>query len=138
MFGRCNALLRATKTSRLRELLAGAAAVLLFGGIYAQAADMPVKAGDTTGLTTWGGLGWGIGVAADFDIGGARVVSASVVNNIVRVDDTSSNVKLGFVLEAHYFLTDFLFQSAMKNMMCSPPLMYCRTEVAVGPSLQSK
>jgi hypothetical protein len=49
------------------------------------------------------GLNWGIGLAADFDLGGTRVNTATVVNNIVRVTDSSNNVGVGFVLEAHYF-----------------------------------
>jgi hypothetical protein len=57
----------------------------------------------TTSTTTWGGLSWGIGLAADFDLGGTRVNGASVVNNISRVTDSSTNVGVGFVLEAHYF-----------------------------------
>jgi hypothetical protein len=36
----------------------------------------------TTSTTTWGGLSWGIGLAADFDLGGTRVNGASVVNNM--------------------------------------------------------
>jgi hypothetical protein len=91
---------------------AALAAVVLFGGVLAQADGQQAKptaaeVAAAVGTTTWGGLGWGIGVAADFDIGGDRVVDAQLVNGIVRVTDTTSNVNLGFVLEAHYFLREF-------------------------------
>jgi hypothetical protein len=56
------------------------------------------------GTTNFAGLGWGIGLSADFDVGGSRVNNATLVNNIVRVTDSSTNVNVGFVLEAHYFL----------------------------------
>lgn len=46
------------------------------------------------------GLGFGAGVAASF--GQPRVNSASVVNGVVRVTD-SSNVMAGIVFESHYF-----------------------------------
>lgn len=64
------------------------------------------------GTTPWQGLNWGIGVAADFDVGGKRVSAVTLDNaNIVRVTDTSGNVGVSFVLEAHYFLQDFIFHS---------------------------
>jgi hypothetical protein len=97
------------------QLTVGLAAVALCGGLLTQGAvaasapapGAPAAAGAApnppAGSTTWGGLGWGIGIAADFDIGGTRVASASLVNNIVRVTDTSSNVDVSFVLESHYF-----------------------------------
>jgi hypothetical protein len=56
------------------------------------------------GYVDWGGFNWGIGIATSFDVGGSRVNNAVVVNNVVRVDDSTSNVGIGFVLEAHYFL----------------------------------
>ena len=56
------------------------------------------------GTTNFAGLGWGIGLSADFDVGGSRVNNTTLVNNIVRVIDSSTNVNVGFVLEAHYFL----------------------------------
>jgi len=62
------------------------------------------------GTTTWGGLGWGIGIATDFNLGGTRVTDAQIVGpapGIVRVTDTSGDVGVGFVLEAHYFFRDW-------------------------------
>jgi hypothetical protein len=51
------------------------------------------------------GIGWGIGIATNFDVGGRRVGTAAVDgNNIVRVEDSSTNASVSFVLEAHYFL----------------------------------
>jgi hypothetical protein len=59
------------------------------------------------GTTTWQGLNWGIGIAADFDLGGKRVTGATIDTvpggSIVRVTDTSGNVGVSFVLEAHHF-----------------------------------
>jgi len=85
----------------------------------------------TTTTTTWGGLGWGIGIAADFDIGGTRVNNASVVNNIVRVTDASNNVGISFVLEAHYFLKDYQFGAA-SCPLASALSLNC-SDVAMGP-----
>jgi hypothetical protein len=76
------------------------------------AADGPVKKTDPTapyGTLDWGGFGWGVGVAANFDVKGGRVATATTPNNIVRLEDVSSNVNLGFVLEAHYFLREWGF-----------------------------
>jgi len=85
----------------------------------------------TTTNVTWGGLSWGLGIAADFDVNGSRVADATIINNnIVRVTDTSSNLGVGFVLEAHYFLRDYIFSSAAKRVMCS---IYCSVDLADGP-----
>ena len=73
----------------------------------AQADEAPAKAKASLGTTEWGGLGWGIGIATNFDIGGKRVGTAELTNNIVRIKDASSNVNVSFVLEAHYFLRDY-------------------------------
>jgi hypothetical protein len=84
-----------------RRSAVGFAVVALCTGLLAQAAVAENPAIPDTKL---GGLNWGLGLAADFDIGGKRVNSATVVNNIVRATDTSNNVGVSFVLEAHYFL----------------------------------
>jgi hypothetical protein len=99
------ALCSSTTLGRLRQLAFGFAAVAL-GTQVATAAD-----GTSSGPSpvSWAGLNWGVGIAADFDVGGTRVANASIVNNIVRVNDTSSNVGVSFVLEAHYFLRDYTF-----------------------------
>jgi hypothetical protein len=94
---------------RVLRLSVGYAAVGLICNFLVQAAVAADTGGgaktpaDNSPTTKFGGIGWGIGLAADFDIGGTRVNSATVVNNIVRVTDTSNNVNVGFVLEAHYF-----------------------------------
>lgn len=71
----------------------------------------------------------------------AQIVSGS---NIVRVTADSANVGVGFVLEAHYFLSDFFFQNTFPRGLvrapggCKPPNksdtpdLNC-TEVASGP-----
>jgi hypothetical protein len=89
---------------------------------------------DTLGTATWGGLGWGIGIGTNFDVVGSRVVTATAVNNIVRIEDKSSNVGVGFVLEAHYFLRDYFFGSTGRATMCPKTITerYCM-EVAHGP-----
>ena len=51
----------------------------------------------------------GIGIAASFDVGGGRVNEAVLVNNIVRVTNSTSNVGIGLILEAHYFLRSDFF-----------------------------
>jgi hypothetical protein len=101
------------RNSKRRDgLLAVGLSLALMGGALldtpAQAADeVAPKAKGTLGTTEWGGLGWGIGIATNFDIGGKRVGTAELTNNIVRIKDASSNVNVSFVLEAHYFLRDY-------------------------------
>jgi hypothetical protein len=137
MYERFIALRSAVALCRMRQLAIGFTAVLLFAGSFAQAADTvpPTAIGAQAGGAdpTWGGLGFGIGIGADFDIGGKRVTGATVVNdgvnNIVRVTDTSGNVNVSFVLETHYFLRDFILP---KQAFCSP--WFC-TELGHGPFL---
>jgi hypothetical protein len=117
MLGHFFPLRKAARIGRVRRLAVGFAAVALCGGLLTQAAVAQV-ATTTTGATTtktttntsavtWAGLNWGIGIAADFDVGGTRVANATVVNGIVRLTDTSSNVGVSFVLESHYFFPGF-------------------------------
>jgi hypothetical protein len=116
--------------------LAAAAALSLSIFPAAFAAELTAKPKDTiTGRTEWGGLGWGIGLSANFDVTGKRVVNATLVNNIVRIDDATSNVNVGFVLEAHYFLRDLTFSNITgRRAPCSRTEgdTYCM-EVAYGP-----
>jgi hypothetical protein len=64
---------------------------------------------------TWGGLGFGIGIATDFMLsGGTRLAGENAVSvvpaqpgGIVRINE-ARNVGVGLVLEAHYFLRDYL------------------------------
>jgi len=102
------ALCRSTKLRCLRQLAIGFAAVAL-GTQAAAAASGTTPTPETTTPVSWAGLNWGLGVAADFDVGGTRVGNATIVNNIVRVNDTSANVGVSFVLEAHYFIRDYTF-----------------------------
>jgi hypothetical protein len=99
MWGHFFALRKAARIGQV-HLTAGLAAAALCGGLLTQAA---VADGLPPGTTTWGGLTWGVGIATNFDVGGTRVVDAQIVNNIVRLTDTSSNVGISFVLESHYF-----------------------------------
>lgn len=111
------------------HLTAGLAAAALCGGLLPQAA----VAADNT---TWGGFGWGLGVAADFDLIGTRITSAQIVNNnnnpIVRVIDSSANVGLSFVLEAHYFFTNWGFP-AMRGACGTPIDASNCNKVGIGP-----
>ncbi|MGZ5871772.1 MAG: hypothetical protein ACXWKP_06620 [Bradyrhizobium sp.] len=72
-------------------------------GLLVQVAIAADSGASGDSQTKWGGLSWGIGLAADFDVSGKRVNNSTVVNNIVRATDTSNNVGVSFVLEAHYF-----------------------------------
>jgi len=83
----------------------------------------------TYGTTTWQGLNWGIGIAADFDLGGKRVTGAEIDTapggNIVRVTDTSGNVGVSLVLEAHYFFKEWLPFANCQDYNCN--------DIAIGP-----
>jgi hypothetical protein len=142
MRGLSVALRGAAKKWQVQKLAVGCAAVALCGGLLTQAAvadgtPAPVKAAPLPYDTTaWAGLNWGLGIAADFDIGGTRVANASIVNGLVRLNDTSSNVGVSFVLEAHYFLKDTLLRgcsSAQPTRTPSGYIDYNCTEVAWGP-----
>jgi hypothetical protein len=113
--------------------------VLCVGGAaYATAADLSAS-GNGNGSTTWAGLNWGLGIAADFDVSGARVGAATLAgtNNIVRITDATPNVDVGFVLEAHYFIRDYFFAkplaAAMNGTVNGVCLTVCNLDVADGP-----
>jgi hypothetical protein len=145
MWGLFVASRKATRIRRLQQLAVGCAAAALCSGLLTQAAladgnqqkAPPAVPYDTA---SWAGLNWGLGLAADFDVGGTRVANASIVNGIVRLNDTSSNVGVSFVLEAHYFLRERPLMSPFAGPGdCSKPApnnpgswINC-TEVAWGP-----
>ena len=118
------------------------AAIALCGSLLGQGAvasdsgtpPTPKAPAAAPNTTNFGGLGWGIGLAADFDLGGTRVNSATVVNNVVRVVDSSNNVNVGFVLEAHYF---FKTWETGGKQNCTPvaPLigMLNCSDIGMGP-----
>jgi hypothetical protein len=134
------ALREAAQQRQVRKLAVGCAAVTLCGCFLTQAAvadgaPAPAKApAPAAGTVTWGGIGWGLGIAADFDVGGARVASASVVNNIVRVNDTSNNVGVSFVLEAHYFFTDWALPAVKRGCVYSKGYdPFNCNDIGIGP-----
>jgi hypothetical protein len=109
-------------------------AAALSGGLFTQGA---MAADDSK---SWAGIGWGLGIAADFDVGGERIgpSGASIVNGITRITDSSANVGVGFVLEAHYFFKDWpvpFVSGGCKNAAANtpPPLPFTCTDVATGP-----
>ena len=124
------------------RLLGRCAAIGLTLAIVSGASIDTTMAGDAgpkdeLGRTSWGGLGWGIGIATNFDIGGKRVGTAEVIPpaNIVRIKDASSNVNVSFVLEAHYFLRDYKFAFGNRDN-CMVGATYVNincTELAHGP-----
>jgi hypothetical protein len=81
------------------------------------------------------GFGFGIGIATNFDLGGARVGNVSVVNNIVRVDDSSNNVSISFVVEAHYFLQSWNLKLTRSDPSACLPTEFSLncTQLAHGP-----
>ena len=127
------------RSNQVRKLVVGCAAAALCGGLLMQEAfaDGTEKTAAKTaqavnGSTAWAGLNWGLGIAADFDIGGTRVANASIVNGLVRLNDTSSNVGVSFVLEAHYFLKDTLIKGGCSSPRLPDYISTC-TEIAWGP-----
>jgi|SRR5579871_2638647 len=144
----------------IRKMTVGFVAAAICSGLLVQAASAdgtgsPAKTNAAPGTVDWAGLNWGLGIAADFDVTGSRVVNANVVNGIVRATDTSSNVGVGFVLEAHYFLKAWpfvsdndVFQKFLKTYGMRPPgecifqdplnkykdtIIASCSEVAIGP-----
>lgn len=104
-------LCRGLRKCRVRKLMSAFVAGVLAGAAFTQGAaagDVAKSDGTPIDSKTWTGFGWGLGIAADFDIGGQRVGGTpQIVNGIVRVDNVSSNVGVGFVLEAHYFFAEW-------------------------------
>jgi hypothetical protein len=106
----------------LRRLTIRLTAVALFG-MLPQAGS----AADDKPLT-WGGLGFGVGIATDFMLsGGTRLAGDNAVSvvpvqpgGIVRVNE-ARNVGVGLVLEAHYFLRDYLLSYGPVNT-CPKPI----------------
>jgi hypothetical protein len=122
------ALRRAAGSYQVRQWTRAFFAAALSGGLFAQ----PTLAADDS--KTWAGIGWGLGIAADFDIGGKRVADAQIVNGITRVSDSSSNVGVGFVLEAHYFFKDWILPFANNGCVNNPGRNSSPcTDVATGP-----
>jgi hypothetical protein len=103
------ALHTAARMQRVGELASAFVAAVLGVALFAPVAMAADAGTGATDSKTWAGIGWGLGVAADFDIGGKRVVDAEIVSGLVRVKDSSSNVGVSFVLEAHYFFKDWQF-----------------------------
>jgi hypothetical protein len=110
------------------------AAALVCSGVFIQCAAAAEKgaAPRSDGRFDWGGLGWGVGIAVDFDTRGSRVKDARIVNDIVRVDDASTNVGVSFVLEAHYFIRDYMLWVGDRDACRLPRTLNC-TELAHGP-----
>lgn len=106
---------------------------LLTQGAVADGTSNPPQKTPPPGTLDWGGIGWGLGIATDFDVGGARVVNASVVNNVVRVTDSSNNVGISFVLEAHYFFRDWTLPFVSSACTGTSKDYYNCTDVGVGP-----
>ena len=105
----------------LRRLTIRLTAVALFG-------MLPQAGGAADQPPTWGGLGFGIGIATDFNVsGGTRLgttdtavaVVPATAGGIVRVNE-ARNVGVGVVLEAHYFLRDYLLPFGPSNNCPKP------------------
>ena len=128
-----------------QRLAAALGAMILCAGLLVQAAfaqtakrttvttqSVPTSDGPVTQTTTntqtttttygdvsWQGLNWGIGIGTNFNLGGKLVTGAEIDNGIVRVTDTSANVGIGFVLEAHYFFKEWLPLPNCLNYNCN-------------------
>jgi len=132
---------RLKRGHKIRQLATVLAAAFLYSGLLVRSAcaDDAAKTVSTTttvttvtSTTTWGGLGWGVGIATDFDMMGRRVGTAEIVNNVVRIKDTSNNVGISFVLEAHYFLRDYRLGFG-RSGICDPRDGLNCTELGHGP-----
>jgi hypothetical protein len=130
---------RLKRGQKIRQLATGLVVAFLCSGLLvetAHAEEAPKVVVKTVNpappTTAWGGLGWGIGIATDFDMTGRRVATADIVNNVVRIKDTSNNVGVSFVLEAHYFLRDYRFGFGRAGI-CDPLDYLNCTELGHGP-----
>jgi len=101
---------------RIRELVKASAVAALGVALFA-----PVAIAADPDPKTWAGIGWGLGIAADFHLDGKRVTDAELVNGntILRVKDTTQDVGVGFVLEMHYFVEDFFISNAVRGLLTS-------------------
>ncbi len=133
MLGQSVALCRGLCVFRVRKFVG-----VLVSGASASAFFAQITLADGTGNNNNGNnnkTGWGIGVAADFDVGGKRITKASIVNGLARVNDTSGNVGVGFVLEAHYFFRDWPIPFVRNGCTAAAVKLYlfpC-TDPAIGP-----
>jgi hypothetical protein len=147
------ALPKAASMCRVGQLCKGLVAAALGFALYVPVAIAagPAPPADNagsqpSGTTTWGGLGWGIGIAADFNLSGKRVTDAEIVGpapGLLRVKDTSSDVAVGFVLEAHYFFRDWAIPvapggcsaAAVSAKSAAPGVKFALpcTDAAIGP-----
>jgi hypothetical protein len=95
------------------------------GNVVNQTTNTTTTTTTSYGDTSWQGLNWGIGIAANFNLGGNLVTGAEIDNGIVRVTDSSSNVGIGFVLEAHYFFKEWAPLADCLGYNCN--------DIATGP-----
>ena len=146
MFCQSVALCRRLRNHRVRKFLGALVAGALVGAFFAPDAFADGSGssksngnsnsnGGSVDSKTWAGFGWGLGIAADFDLGGKRVTAAAIDTvpggSIVRVTDTSGNVGVSFVLEAHYF--PFEWRTGMQKWCGSPDLNFNCNDIATGP-----
>jgi hypothetical protein len=127
------ALHRGVRKYGIRELTKATAVAALGVALFTPLAMAADAGAGGTDSKTWAGIGWGLGIAADFDIGGKRVVDAEIVSGLVRVKDSSSNVGVSFVLEAHYFFKDWQFGYTDGKCSLPAPLNFNCNNVATGP-----
>jgi hypothetical protein len=135
MLKQLGALGRGLRSYRVRRFISVFAAGALGTACFAQVAaagDVAKPDGTPIDPKTWTGFGWGLGIAADFDVGGKRVVDATVTpSGILRVTDSSSNVGVSFVLEAHYFA--FEWQTGRQSWCKNSNLHFNCNDIATGP-----
>src|SRR5262249_1809631 len=132
----CRGLRKRGLSDLLSVFVAGALATMTFAP-NAVAGDVAKADGTPVDPKTWTGFGWGLGIAADFDLGGKRVTGAVIDTvpggNIVRVTDTSGNVGVGFVLEGHYFFAEWNTGLAPYSKSCGSKNNYNCNNIAIGP-----
>ena len=135
MLSQSVALCRGLRSCGVRKLTGAFVASVLASAAFVQAAvarDVAKSDGTPIDPKTWTGFGWGLGIAADFDVGGKRVSNAVLdANGIVRVTDSSSNVGVSFVLEAHYFA--FEWQTGRQSWCKNSNLHFNCNDIATGP-----
>jgi hypothetical protein len=122
------------RSCRVRKLTGAFVAGVLASAAFVQTAvagDVAKSDGTPIDPKTWTGFGWGLGIAADFDVGGKREQCRTRCKWYCARHQLLSNVGVSFVLEAHYFA--FEWQTGRQSWCKNSNLHFNCNDIATGP-----